>query len=564
MADVAPGITTAENAAGIAVAVPPKSAPTIHVRLIYAVLAAVILCQIWLIFVKAINWDEFLHFSQIYELKAGKLGSSIQTLPTRLFSWSILVSQDVITQIQAIRLVMLACALLAAAAVVALAQRLVRFEIALLCGLVFLTAGFVFTNAFTYRTDPVAAAALMWSLYVFAAGPLTWKRAILAGLLVGFAGALTIKSIFYLPCFAAVAWLHWTEKGAGKLRRFLIFCATGLAAMLCFALLVGLHGAGLPASEAQGSNLQRSLGNFLRFFEFQKIRYVFAQATFAPVVTASLIALPFVARKMSARTIIMLLGLCGPLLCILFYRNTFPYFFTFLLPPVCVAIAPVLERAVVRYGQMPVIGFALLGPVFLLTQEPFGTLERQRETIGEVERLFPQPTPYLSYSGYVPHYPRQFPSLISGVGLRRYWEQRSGQIAEDIEAGRIAFVIATGDALDAIYANDEPTPFLPERDIAALRSNYLQHSDTIYILGREICPDAQDHPITIVRTGPWSIDGGSLMIDGRRIADGSTIRLEAGAHQIRRQGGSCIKLWGLDHVPELPEGFPGGPIAGSF
>ncbi|SIO22572.1 Dolichyl-phosphate-mannose-protein mannosyltransferase [Parasphingorhabdus marina DSM 22363] len=540
------------------------SLPVHQTRLIFATLAVVILCQIWLIFAKAINWDEFLHFGQVYELQAGQLGSSIQTLPTRLFSWATDVSDDIISQIQAIRLVMLACAVLAAAAVVALARRLVRFEIALLSGLVFLTAGFVFTNAFTYRTDPVAAAALMWALYVFASGQLNWKRVALTGLLVGFAGALTIKSIFYLPCFAAFAWLRWTEKGEGRLRRFLEFCSVGLVAMLCFALLVGLHGAGLPASEAQGSNVQRSLGNFLRFFEFQKIRYVFAQAAFAPVVTAGLIALPFVARNMSSRTIIMLLGLCGPLLCILFYRNTFPYFFTFLLPPICVAIAPVLERAVTRYGQVPVIGFALLGPIFLLTQEPWGTLERQRATIDEVERLYPEPTPYLSYSGYMPHYPRQFPSLISGVGLRRYWEQRSGQIAEDIEAGRIAFVIATGDALDAIYASDEPTPFLPERDIAALRTNYLQHSDTIYLLGREICPAAQVQDVLIVRSGPWSLDGGSLTIDGRRIGDGATVRLEAGVRQIGYTEGTCLKLWGLDHVPQLPEGFPGGPIAGSF
>ncbi|MEM8918536.1 MAG: glycosyltransferase family 39 protein [Pseudomonadota bacterium] len=533
-------------------------------RLIGATLVGVIFCQMWLIYAKAINWDEFLHFGQVYELQAGQLGSSIQTLPTRLFAWATGVSQDIITQIQAIRLVMLACAVAAAAAVVALARQLVRFEIALLSGLVFLTAGFVFTNAFTYRTDPVAAAFLMWALYVFATGQLTWKRVAWTGLLVGFAGALTIKSIFYLPCFAAFAWLRWTENGEGRVLRFLQFCGVGLVAMLCFALLVGLHGAGLPASEAQGSNLQRSFGNFLRFFEFQKIRYVFAQAAFAPVVTASLIALPFIARKLSSRTIIMLLGLCGPLLCILFYRNTFPYFFTFLLPPICVAIAPVLERAVTRYGQMPVVGFALLGPVFLLTQEPWGTLERQRATIEEVERLYPEPTPYLSYSGYVPHYPRQFPSLISGVGLRRYWEQRGGQIAEDIEAGRIAFVIATGDALDAIYANDEPTPFLPEQDIAALRDNYLQHSDTIYILGRELCPGAEDQTVNIVRTGPWSLEGGSLTIDGRRIADGATVRLEAGTHQIRQEAGSCVKLWGLDHVPQLPEGFLRGPIAGSF
>ncbi|MGB5725032.1 MAG: hypothetical protein WBM39_11525, partial [Parasphingorhabdus sp.] len=362
-------------------------------RFILATVFLVILCQVWLIFVKAINWDEFLHFGQIYELVDGRLGSSIQTLPTRLFGWATLVSQDVVTQIQALRFVMLACAVTTAAGIMVLARRLVSFETAIMCGFVYLTAGFVFTNAFTYRTDPVAAAALMSALCAFALGPLSWKRAVLVGILIGLAGALTIKSIFYLPCFAAVAWLHWRGQDGSRLRIFGLFCIVLAVSLLCFALLIGLHGAGLPASEAQTSNLGRSVGNFLRFFEFEQIRFVFAEAIFAPLVTIGLMMLPFVARGLSKQTKILLIGLCGPLLCLLFYRNTFPYFFTFILPPVCVAIAPAVSKLIARYGRVPVVAFALIGPVFLLIQEPYGTLERQRATINEVERLFPEPTP---------------------------------------------------------------------------------------------------------------------------------------------------------------------------
>ena len=533
-------------------------------RLIIAIIVSVILCQVWLIFERAINWDEFLHFGQIYELADGRLRSSIQTLPTRLFSWATLVSQDVIAQIQAIRLVMLACAVLTAASIIALARRLVSLETALLCGLVYLTAGFVFTNAFTFRTDPVIAAALMAALCVFAFGHLTWMRAALVGILIGVAGALSIKSIFYLPCFAAVAWLHWSGQDIRKLRILSHLLVVLAASILTFALLIGLHGAGLPASEPQAGNLERTVGNFLRFFEFEQIRYVFAESIFAPLITIGLVALPFAARGLPRQTKILLVGLCGPLLCLLFYRNTFPYFFTFILPPVCVAIAPVLARLVARYGHIPVIIFAMIGPVFLLAKEPYGTLDRQRATIAEVERLFPEPTPYLSYSGYVPHYPRQFPSLISGVGLRRYWTERNGQIARDIEAGRIAFVIATGDALDAVYNGAGSTQILPERDVAALRSNFLQYSDTIYILGRKVCPQDGRQTVQIFRRGVYSLQGQGLVIDGQGLTDGASIELQAGPHQMILEKGACVKLWALDHVPTLPADFPSGPIAGGF
>ncbi|NRD90103.1 hypothetical protein C8024_12495 [Sphingopyxis sp. BSNA05] len=244
---------------------PATGARVDRTRFIFATLLLVIACQFWLIFEKAINWDEFLHFGQIYELADGRLGSSIQTLPTRLFGWATLVSQDVVTQIQAIRIVMLACAVFTAASVIAFARRLAGLEIALICGLVYLTAGFVFTNAFTFRTDPVVAAALMAALCVFAFGQLTWMRAALVGILVGLAGALTIKSIFYLPCFAAIAWLHWHGPDVRRMKLFILFCTVPAVSLAVFILLIGLHGAGLPASEPQASNLGRSVGNFLHF-----------------------------------------------------------------------------------------------------------------------------------------------------------------------------------------------------------------------------------------------------------------------------------------------------------
>ena len=186
-------------------------------------------------------------------------------------------------------------------------------------------------------------------------------------------------------------------------------------------------------------------------------------------------------------------------------------------------------------------------------------LERQRATIDEVQRLFPEPTPYLSYSNYIPHYPRQFPSLISGVGLQRYWDENNGQIAADIEAGRIAFVIATGDALDAVYNGEGFTSILPERDVEVLRNNFLRHSDTIYILGREICPSEGKQIIEIFRAGLYSVDGGDILIDGTRVSENTTLKLSAGSHEVLRKEGACVKLWALDGVPKLPTGFPRWP-----
>jgi len=541
-------------------------APVDRTRYILAAIILLVICQSWLIFEKAINWDEFLHFGFTYELAEGRLRGGIQTFYTRLFGWATSIPQNVIGQIQSIRFVMLACAIITTGAVTILARRLVSLEIALLCGFIYLSAGFVFTNAFTYRTDPVAAAALMSALCVLAFGKISWMRMGLAGMLVGFAGAMTIKSIFYLPCFAAFAWLRWNGPDGRKFRTVLMLSSVVAVSLVTYLLLIALHRAGLPPSEAPASGLTRSLGNFLNFFQFEQVRYVFLEAMFAPVVSIGLVMLPFASKGLSNQTKILLIGLCAPLLCILFYRNTYPYFFTFLLPPICVAIAPALSKLVDRYRVIPLIIFALIGPAFLIAHEPYGTLERQHAVIDEVERLFPEPAAYVSFSSYVPHYPRLGPSLMSGPGLKNYWELSSGQIAKDIDSGRIAFVIVTDDALNAVFKSNGPaaSAFLPKRDVTALRANFLEHSDTIFILGHEICPDAKEQAIQIVRSGPYSLDGGDLVINGRDVSDATSVHLKAGMLKVHHQQGACVKLWGLDHVPVLPEHFPSGPIGGGF
>jgi len=534
------------------------------IRLILVALIMVIGCQGWLIFEKAIHWDEFLHFGQIYELAEGRLSGSLQSLHTRLFGWATLVSQDVITQIQVTRLAMLASVVLTAACVVILARRLVDIETALLSGLVYLTAGFVFTNSFTYRPDAVATAALMGALCLVAWGSFSWKRVVLSAILVGLAGALTIKSIFYAPCFAGIVYLQALDRVESRITVVYRSIALVAVAMLVFALLIGLHGASLPAAAGQEIGLGRKVHSFVRFFEFEQVRYVFVEMALAPLVTLGLILLVPAARLLPNHAKILLLGLCAPLLCIFFYRNTFPYFFAFLLPPVCAAIAPVLSRLVVRYGLLPMIGIALSGPIFLLLQEPYGTLERQQATIREVERLFPEPTPYLSFSSYVPHYPRQFSSLMSGPGLRAYWQQRKGQIARDVEAGHIAFVIVADEALEAVFKNKPSNARLPEADVAALRTNFLEYSDNIFLLGRNICPQPHEQKVQIVRSGLYSLEGGDLLIDERPIADGNSIPLSAGVHAVRSQQDGCVKLWAFDQVPNLPPDFPRGPIMGGF
>src|SRR3546814_1559361 len=52
-------------------------------------LGLLLTAQIYLIFFKSYNWDEFLHYGQVYMAQNGTLTDHFQVLHTRILSWEI-------------------------------------------------------------------------------------------------------------------------------------------------------------------------------------------------------------------------------------------------------------------------------------------------------------------------------------------------------------------------------------------------------------------------------------------------------------------------------------------
>ena len=124
----------------------PTEPKTANVALIAAGIALVVLGQIYLVFAKSINWDEFLHLSQIHDLRDGRLVWAFQVLHTRIFYWLPLVTSDVIQQVQIARLAMLGFELVTIAAIYGLARLFVSIEAALLTSLAYISGGYVFLH----------------------------------------------------------------------------------------------------------------------------------------------------------------------------------------------------------------------------------------------------------------------------------------------------------------------------------------------------------------------------------------------------------------------------------
>ena len=101
-------------------------------RTVLAVLAAVLLLQIELVFNRPVNWDEFYHLSLVHAQAQGRMSEFLQVLHIRLLGWLPLLGLDEIGQIRAARLVMLGCELVTLTAIYALARRFAHRRLALL------------------------------------------------------------------------------------------------------------------------------------------------------------------------------------------------------------------------------------------------------------------------------------------------------------------------------------------------------------------------------------------------------------------------------------------------
>jgi len=534
-------------------------------QLLFAGYAILVLLQFGLIWTKGINWDEFLHFSQVHDLNNGRLVWVFQTLHARMFAWVPAIASDPITQIQIARIGMLGFEIVAAGAVVVLARRFASRGTALLAGLIYMASSAVFLHGFSFRADPMATATLMTALCLLVTCRLRTGTILLAGALIGIAGMMTIKSILYLPCFVGAGLLRLgEEERTGRFAVAAKIATVPLVAGAVFAVVFALHQIGIASDDtvpnAVGSRASRFLGSGL----FLRWNFTVSQFLGAPLLTAALVTTIFMVKNRPAGERIFILAMLAPLLSLIFYRNTYPYFFVFLFAPVCAAITPALDVMVNRYGLRPILAVLAMTPLALLVSQPYGLLPRQRAQIDEIHRLFPQPVGYLAYTSFVPDYPRIIPFLISGLGLKRYHDGRQPGIARKIAAGEVAFVLADSPPIIAGLEGKRIPGTLLKEDFSMLDGNFLHYTEALWLSGKKVCTGQGRQTVHIVRPGPYTLDGGALTIDGIPVENGRVITLARGAHTINHAGEGCVRLWNLPETPRPPVDYPPGPAMEGF
>src|SRR5690606_3558679 len=90
---------------------------------------------------------------------------------------------------------------------------------------------------------------------------------------------------------------------------------------------------------------------------FPQRRWLLGQMLWSPVLSLTVV-LAVVAvfwKGREPRERVLLVSLLLPLCTVAVYRNAYPYYFVFILPPVMIGIAPAVGMLARRYGQLPLI-----------------------------------------------------------------------------------------------------------------------------------------------------------------------------------------------------------------
>ncbi len=515
--------------------------------------------QFYLVFFKSFNWDEFLHFSMVYQAKAGTLNQPFQVFYLRFLTWAPEIATSLLDQMRAARLFIWALHLITLFMIYGIARRFTAAPNAFFASFAYLSAGYVFTQTFSIRGDPFVTATLMFALFLLISGKLSLGKAIAVGILVGLAGMMTFKAMFYAPSFAAVVWLKFRDMPgrpwvlAGKLAML------AAAAIITFSMIYFYHTSGMPGA-AQRLRNPSSVAFYLRWLtpDLPFKAYIGREIILAPLFFLCLVLAPRAWRQagLTKDAQIALAGFAAPLLVLLFYRNSFPYFFVFILAPVAVAIAPALGLVRDRYGNVFLSVVLAAMPLALTVMEPRHVIERQRALIDYVHQEFPERTGYLDYSGMISDYPRVLDYLTSGNGMRLYHETGDAIIGREIDRGNLPFIIANQHTiLAALEGRPEPGSFLLT-DLAAMDDNYVRQWGLLWREGKEIPAGTEPFEFQLRRGGSFVLAGDSLTIDGVAVTNGSRISLERGRHQAAGRRNAPSTLWRGDRLPTHPPDIP--------
>lgn len=525
-----------------------------------AVIGLLLALQLSMVFTRAINWDEFWFYYHVADFARGELAQPLQSLHVRLFAWLPGMSGSGVDKIVTARLAMIGCELVTLGAIYVLARKFVDRPVALTAALLYLSAGFVLQHGFSFRTDPMATAALMSALAILARARLTVLPLAMFALLVAVAGMVTMKAVLFAPAFLGLAWMRWSEDrlALGTAARMAL---VGLATLLAFAALYWWHSAALTQA-TEGTAMAAGASRWMFFVGVPPYWQMgLKAAATAPALTLLAFAAPIAIWRSELPKAAKwgLTGLWFPLLLPLFYTNTAAYFYAFMLAPVSVSVVIALQAALKRYSLRLIVAVLAVLALGIFSIEDRAVIDRQRAVVETTEALLPAGTAYFDHNGMIPGLAKAN-WLVTPAGLDDYRLTGTPTYRETMEARPVPLLLVNDTTIEAALEG-QYSPLLPA-DTAALRDNYVSFWGPIRLAGHEFAPGA-DTQVEMLVPGTYTVIGGPAVIDGNAYPSGSLVEITRGMHRVVTAEHPLRLQWG-DNLAPPAQSWNEGPLYVGF
>ena len=394
---------------------------------------------------------------------------------------------------------------------------------------------------------------------------------IAAGTLIGLAGIVTIKSIFIaLPIGIIILWNLLEEKI--NPRKILFAASTCLSSITIFALYIFFRKTNINQPHTEHINivptgdLFNKINDFNLTFTVTGIRSLLLSlfqydTVFWILVIASLYILFKQLLKpdtYSRQHTLTLLTLAIPLSTFLFYRNTYPYYYVFVLPPVAILCAPALQMLSNKFSSQYIIFLQIIIICFIcmntvrhgLLRSIDKNMQHQQTMVNNIHKIFPEPVTYIDQCGMISEY-KKTGFFMSTIGFQNYWKGNFPLLKTNIIHDEPKFLIGSEKpSVDTTAI--EKNPFnkkLKQEDLAFISQNYIHHWQELYVAGKhfKISSNTDTIKFNIVIQGTYTLENNnSVFIDGKEIIPNAVIYLEKGKHIITEADNSTeITLrWG--------------------
>ncbi|HSV43835.1 MAG TPA: hypothetical protein VLJ10_04695 [Candidatus Bathyarchaeia archaeon] len=507
-----------------------------------------------------IHWDEFFFLSHVHCFTRGEVLSALQTFHVHLFAWLTHLPLNEIGQIIVGRYCIAAVGMASGLMIYRISRLYLSRPGALFSALCYFSYASTFFYGAQFRADPLCLFLFLMALEIVLRRPALFLQAFAAGALLALAWMISIKSSFYVVTIVLIYGIRFLtgadKKHAAKEVFWFLVLWAGFVLLLSGWHRVLVAGPAACPAGSPGISIFFSLKStfekmFLDSPFFPRSKYFLLTVLRNPVTwCAMLFGIGLVLRdksKIPAGTQDRrpLLALIFLPLTVLFYRNAWPYYDVFILPPLMIFSGMTMEDALSRYGKTlsRLSGTAafVLAALVIATAGIHYEMHRsdgqkaQKEMVTLVHAVFPEPVFYIDRCSMIASYPKAG-FFMSTWGMEEYRKTGVAVLARAVEDKHPVFLIANKMALDSELSlgMKKKARLLPE-DEDTLRNNYIHHWGALWVAGKTVeFSAAGKKEFSIDIPGVYTLEAnGPVMIDGEMFAPGSFVLLSAGTHVIK-------------------------------